>query len=335
MKVSKELKVGVLSAITVTMLYFGFNFLKGSDLFSRTHTYYVVYDNIDGLTASNPVILNGLAVGRVQSIRILQERNNHLLVAMDIRKDLALHQGTKAILADGGLLGGKVIQLVIATNGGMLDDGDTLRGLKEAGISALLQEKALPVMTQADSLVRNLNAVTIGFKETGAILNQVLRNYDQTGSVLRGTLEQNQKSLASLTANLSQLSSSLIETEKQIAPLLAKTGNFVDSLNALQLSQTVANANQMVNQMQRMVSSIQAGQGTAGKLLNDDTMYKNINYTLISLNQLLANLRENPKRYVNVSIFGRKNTGPAESPIDTTLEFKDPQPAAKDDSLRQ
>jgi phospholipid/cholesterol/gamma-HCH transport system substrate-binding protein len=331
MKVSKELKVGVLSVITVTMLYFGFNFLKGSDLFSRTHTYFVVYDNIDGLTVSNPVILNGMSVGRVQNIRILQERGNQLLVAMDIQKDILIRQDSKAVLADGGLLGGKIIRLDLNPRGKMIGEGDTLMGTKEAGISALLQEKALPVMTQADSLVRNLNAVTLGFKETGAILNQVLRNYDQTGSVLRGTLEQNQKSLATLTANLSQLSGSLIETEKKITPLLTKASNFADSLNALRLSETVASANQMVSQMQNLIGALQSGQGTAGKLMNDDKLYNNINYTVISLNQLLANLRENPKRYVNVSIFGRKNTGPTESPIDTTLEFKKPSPSPKEE----
>ncbi len=324
MKVSKELKVGLLSIVTIGLLYLGFNFLKGSDLFSRTHTYYVVYDNIDGLTASNPVLLNGLSVGRVQNIKIQQDRNNRLLVALNIQKGIIIRQGSTATLADGGLLGGKIIRLDISAAGDQLEEGDTLVGAKEAGISALLQEKALPVMTQADSLVRNLNAVTQGFRETGTILNQVLRNYDQTGLVLKGTLEQNQRNLAILTGNLSKLSASLVETEKQITPLLTKTGSFVDSLNALRLSETVANANQMIDQIEHMVASIESGQGTASKLINDDQMYKNLNYTLISLNQLLANFRENPKRYVNVSIFGKKDKGPSESPVDTTLEFKKP-----------
>lgn len=329
MKVSKELKVGILSVVTIGMLYFGFNFLKGSELFSRSYQYHVIYDNIDGLTPSNPVLLNGLSVGRVQTIKIMQDNGNQLLVTIDVQKSIILREGTNATLADGGLLGGKVIRLDISPEGKLLQDGDTLIGLKEAGISALLQEKALPVMTQADSLVRNLNVVTKGFQETGAILNQVLRNYDQTGLALRGTLEDNQKNLAALTANLKQLSASLVETEKEIKPLLTKAGTFADSLNALRLGQTVASANQMVAEMQQLVGAVKAGQGTAGKLLTDDKMYNNLNYTLISLNQLLANLRENPKRYVNVSIFGKKDKGPTESPVDTTLEFKNTEATPK------
>ncbi len=325
MKVSKELKVGILSVVTVAMLYFGFNFLKGSDLFSDTNTYFVVYDNVDGLTSSNPVTLNGLSVGRVQGIKIQQDKNNQLLVAMEVRKDILLRQGTQAILADGGLLGDKVIRLQISPTGAQLANGDTLRGTKEAGISALLQARTLPVMDKADSLVRNLNVVTQGFRETGAILNQVLRNYDETGTVLRSTLQSNQKDLSALITNLSQLSGSLVETEKKVAPLLAKADTFADSLKALRLGETVNRANQLVYQMEQLVASVKTGQGTASKLINDDRLYDNLNYTMISLNQLLANLRENPKRYVNVSIFGKKDKGPTESPVDTTLEFKKPK----------
>lgn len=324
MKFSRELKVGLLSVVTIGMLYFGFNFLKGSDVFSPNHEYYVIYDSIDGLTSSNPVMLNGLSVGQVRKITIQQQHDNRLLVTLDIRKDIILRQGTQAVLADGGLLGGKLIRLEISPTGRQLETGDTLINGQEAGIQALLQERTLPVITHADSLVQNLTAVTKGFQETGAILNQVLRNYDQTGSVLRATLQQNQKSLAELTANLSKLSGSLIETEKKIGPLLTKTSTFADSLNALRLGETVNRANQLVAQMEQLVASVKTGQGTASKLINDDKLYNNLNYTIISMNQLLANLRENPKRYVNVSIFGKKDKGPTESPVDTTLEFKKP-----------
>ncbi len=324
MKFSRELKVGLLSVVTIGMLYFGFNFLKGSDVFSPNHKYYVIYDSIDGLTSSNPVMLNGMLVGQVRKITIQQQHDNRLLVTLDIRKDLILRQGTQAVLADGGLLGGKLIRLKISPAGRQLESGDTLINGQEAGIQALLQERTLPVITHADSLVQNLTAVTKGFQETGAILNQVLRNYDQTGSVLRATLQQNQESLAELTANLSKLSGSLIETEKKIGPLLAKTSTFADSLNALRLGETVNRANQLVAQMEQLVASVKTGQGTASKLINDDKLYNNLNYAVISMNQLLANLRENPKRYVNVSIFGKKDKGPTESPVDTTLEFKKP-----------
>ena len=140
------------------------------------------------------------------------------MVTLDIQKGIALNGGTTALLADGGLLGGKVIHLSVGKQNNILTDLDTLTGRKEAGISALLQEKALPVVTHADSLVRNLNVVVEGFKETGLILNQVMRNYDATGTNLDGLLSENRKNLVGITSNLNKLTTSLLATEKELQP---------------------------------------------------------------------------------------------------------------------
>ncbi len=322
MNISKEAKVGLMAIVAMVALYFGFHILKGSDVFSRTYKYYVVYDNIDGLTASNPVLLNGLNVGRVQAIKLLQERQNKLLVTLDVQKDVALPVGTVANLADGGLLGGKVIHLVVGKSGNLLVDQDTLSGMKEAGISALLQEKALPLVTHADSLVKNLDIVASGFKETGLILNQVLKNYDQAGTDVQGLLKDNRKNLLAITTNLNKLSASLVETEKELKPLLAKTGTLADSLNALRLGETVQGANKTIAELRQILASVESGKGTAGKLIKDETLYNNLNRTIVSLNKLMTNLREEPKRYVHISVFGKKDKGPAESPIDTTTVIK-------------
>ncbi|KAA6441750.1 MCE family protein [Dyadobacter flavalbus] len=321
MKVSKEAKVGIMAVFAMVMLYFGFHILKGSDVFSRTFRYYVIYDNIDGLTASNPVLLNGLNVGRVQEIRLLQNQKNHLLVAIDVQKGVVLPSGTAAVLADGGLLGGKVVNLAVGS-GAALQDGDTLLSKKEAGISAVLQQQALPLVTHADSLVKNLDQVVAGFKETGLILNQVLKNYNQTGSSLQGLLSENRSNLLTLTGNLNKLSTSLVETEKELKPLLAKTGTLADSLNALRLGETVQNANRTINELHTLLASVESGQGTAGKLIKDETLYNNIDRTIVSLNKLLTNLREHPKRYINISVFGKKDKGPSESPLDTATQIR-------------
>ncbi|TLU98058.1 MlaD family protein [Dyadobacter luticola] len=321
MKLSREAKVGIMAIFAMVMLYFGFHILKGSDVFSRTYKYYIVYDNIDGLTASNPVLLNGLNVGRVQEIKLLQSRNNHLLVTIDVQKGVVLPKGTAAILADGGLLGGKVINLAVGT-GAALQDGDTLLAKKESGISAVLQEQALPLVTHADSLIKNLDQVVAGFQETGLILNQVLKNYNQTGSSLQGLLNENRSNLLALTSNLNKLSTSLVETEKELKPLLSKTGSLADSLSALRLGETLQGVNRTINELHTLLASVESGKGTAGKIVKDETLYNNIDRTIVSLNKLLTNLREHPKRYINISVFGKKDKGPAESPLDTTTKIK-------------
>jgi phospholipid/cholesterol/gamma-HCH transport system substrate-binding protein len=268
------------------------------------------------------VLLNGLNVGRVQEIKLLQNQQNRLLVSLDIQKGIVLPKGTAALLADGGLLGGKVIHLSMGTSSVNMQDNDTLLGKKESGISAILQEKALPLVTHADSLIQNLAAVADGFKETGKILNQMIKNYDQTGNAVQGMVTENRKNLLVMTSNLNKLSESLVETEKELKPILARTGSFADSLQALRLGATVQSANQTILELRHLLSEVESGKGTAGKLIKDETLYNNMNSTIVSLNKLLTNFREYPKRYVHLSVFGKKDKGPSESPLDTTTKIK-------------
>ncbi|GAB3505718.1 MlaD family protein [Spirosoma knui] len=312
MKVSQEVKVGLLAVITLLMFYFGFNFLKGSDFFSSSTKYQVVYDNIDGLTASNPVRINGLAVGRVKTIEILQNQGNKLLVTLDLDKKIIVTRGSRAVLADDGLLGGKVILLTIKPGAPQLEDGGMLVAAKESGLSALIREKTLPVLNNVDSLTYQLNRVVAQFDQTGVMLNQTLRSANQGVRTLDLTIEENRAGLKATLANVSRLSASLVETEQQLKPILAKADTFADSLQGLQLKQTLATVNKTVDNLQRILADVNSGKGSLGKLTSDEQLYSNVNATTASLEKLLTDLRENPKRYVHFSLFGKKDkTAPA------------------------
>ncbi len=318
MKLSKEVKVGILAVVAGAVLYFGFNFLKGSELFSSENEYYALYDNVGGLTVSNAVMLNGLSVGRVKDIRILQERNNQLLVTLSVGKALKLPTTTVASLADGGLLGGKTVILLVEPGGPLLKDKDTLRAMEVKGLQALIQERALPVLKSADSLMITMRHVVGRFDSTAYVVNRMLRTADRTLTTVDGTVKtvdatvrENRTNLSAILANASRLSASLIETEKELKPLLGKANSVMDSLRVISLSQTLARANAAVVSLQGMLADVQAGKGTAGKLLKDEAFYRNVNGTMSSLERLLADLRENPKRYVHFSLFGRKEKKPA------------------------
>ncbi len=306
MKISQEVKVGILGVVALTLFYFGFRFLKGSDFFSSENHYRVMYDNVDGLTNSNPVTLNGLSVGRVKKIEILQEKNNQLMVTVAIDKKILVGKGTRAILADGGLLGGKVIQLQVLQKDGPLELDGMLVAAKVAGLQALIREKTLPVLNNVDSLTKNLNLIIKSFDKTGAALNTTLENASRATGTLDLTVQENRLALRTALGNVNKLSSSLIETEKQLKPILAKVDNIADSLRSLQLRQTLANANRTVDNLQKLLAGVQQGKGTLGKLTSDDKLYANVNATTASLEKLLTDLRENPKRYVHFSLFSRK-----------------------------
>jgi phospholipid/cholesterol/gamma-HCH transport system substrate-binding protein len=312
MTISKETKVGLLAVISLVILYLGFNFLKGKDFFSPENQYTVIYKNVEGLTAANQVSLSGMKVGQVKRVELIA--GNNVKVTLSIRKDLPLPIGTKAILSSDGLLGGKLVRLEMGNGNGIIPVGGSLQPTSETGISDLIKEKALPLINNLDSLTRSLRVVTKSFEATGSSVNGLIKNTDRTVSSLGGTMNstiaENRASLAGITANMKSLSGNLIETEKSLKPLIGKFSSIADSLNALKISQAVATTQKSLEGLQRIMLGIEAGQGSMGKLLKDDSLYSNINRSLADLDKLLIDFRLAPKRYVNLSIFGKKTTEP-------------------------
>lgn len=320
MKISQEVKVGLLAVVTLLMLFFGFNFLKGSDFFSSNNKYTIIYDNIDGLTASNPVQINGLTVGQIRSIRILQDQGNKLLVTVEIKSGIRVTKGSRAVLADDGLLGGKLIRLGINPGAPQLENGGMLVSAKESGLSALIKEKTLPVLNNVDSLTYQLNRVVGQFDQTGVVLNRTLESANVGVRTLDLAIKENRAGLKATLDNVNRLSNSLVETEKQLKPILAKADTFADSLQGLQLKQTLGSVNKTVDNLQKILGAINEGQGSLGKLTTNDSLYRNVNATTASLEKLLTDLRENPKRYVHFSLFGKKDkTAPAGKPGSATV----------------
>lgn len=307
MKISKEVKVGLLAIVSGVVLYLGFNFLKGVDFLSPNNSYYAVYDDVDGLTVSNPVTLNGLAVGRVKEITILQNRNNKLLVTLDINNDIALGDSTRAILASSGVLGGKYILLEVGPVKRTLADEDTLKTSIEQGVTEMLQAKAAPIADNLDSLVRNMNQLVQKFDAISATIDATLLSVKQTSSSLNNTIDNNQAAIKGVMSNMQTLSNTLNDNQNGIKPLMGKINNFADTLSNMQLASAVDNANRSMENLNRTLTQVNEGQGTLGKLANNDSLYRHLNEAAADLDSLLIDLKANPKRYVNFSLFGGGN----------------------------
>jgi phospholipid/cholesterol/gamma-HCH transport system substrate-binding protein len=319
MKFSREYKIGLFGLVTLSMLYFGFNFLKGKDFLSKTKTYYVLFDHVGSLQPANPVKLNGVKIGSVKHTEILQDRNSMVLVTLDVDSRITLRKGTMALLTSE-LLGASTIMVTIPKTGAELIDGDTLDSNKEQGIQALIQEQALPVLRNVDSLAMSLNKTVKQFDGTAAIINKMLATAERTAGGVNMLVSDNQASIALILKNLNTLSAALIETEKGFKPILGNLKTTTDSLKALQLGKTLNEANEAIASLQKTLLNLENGKGTAGKLLKDETLYNNLNRTMVSVNQLMTNFREYPKRYVSLSVFGKKDKGPAVSVLDTTTK---------------
>jgi len=308
---SNELKVGFLALMAFLILYFGFNFLKGNDIFSASKTYYVQYDNVDGLMASNQVMVNGVEVGKVKKVSLVPDKGNKILVELRLNKSLLVPDKSIAILSDGALLGGKIIRLELLGSG-TLPEGSFISPMNEKGLTSLLKERALPVISNADSLLISFRQISKKFDNTGTYLDALLKNSNTAVVNINGSVTdlvaENKANINQITGNMRALSVSLVETEKQLKPLLTKFNTLADSLQAIKIGETLNSANKAVSSLQRIVSNLE--KGTAGKLLMNDSLYVSLNKALLDLDKLLMDVRLQPKRYVNISVFGKKDLGP-------------------------
>ena len=307
MKVSKEFKVGLLAIISITILYLGFNFLKGSDLFSTNNTYYAIYDNIDGLNISNPVLLNGFSVGRVSDIEILQNQQNKLLVSLDINRNQALGQGTWAIIKSD-ILGSKAVHLDSVQVGSRLSERDTLNAMLYKGITEQLTATAMPLVDQVELTLQNLNTILDNLANNEDNINQVIANFKNTSS----NLASGTSKLEAMSTKLDRLLNELNDPETGVAALVEKMNQVADTVNNLEMEALMTSTKKAIDELGEAIREINEGDGNLNRLLKDDELYNNMTKTMEDLDKLFVDMRENPKRYVHFSVFGKKNKNKGE-----------------------
>ena len=305
MKFSKEIKVALLGIAAIVALYVGFMVLKGSDLFSRTRTFHAIYESVDGLNVSNPVLLSGIAVGHVQGLQILHDQNNHVLVTMDINKDVVVGDSTLAILSNSDLLGSKAIVLNSGNHQTLYEGGDTLISVVERSLTEMITEKSAPLLGTIDTTLMKLNSL---FEEDSKRnIQGIIRNTEATTAALRDLLVMNQRNIQQITANLSALTGSLRRSEQNFSRISSNLAQMTDSLKEVEINQMVRTMNATVQEAQALVQKMNSETGSLGKLVNDDSLYQNLNKFSEDLDKLMVDIREHPGRYVHFSIIGRRD----------------------------
>jgi phospholipid/cholesterol/gamma-HCH transport system substrate-binding protein len=312
LKVTKEIKTAILVIASILLFIWGYSFLKGRDLFSNYKTLYVQYDNVEGLAASAPVTINGLIIGKVNSIKI-QENSGKLVVELQIKSDFPISKTSEVNIYEPGLIGGKQIQIIPnLKDKNLVQSGGFLKGRIVPGLTALVGEKLTPLqekiekmVVSADSLLTNLN--TILDAKTKANLKSSLANLDATLAEFK---------VASKTVN-TMLTSNENKITNTMANVEKASNNFSkisDSIAKSNIGQTVKKLETTLASVDKVMADLQSGKGTMGKLLKDEALYSNFNKTSKELELLLQDLRLNPTRYVNVSLFGKKNK-PYKAPL--------------------
>ncbi len=321
MKLSKELKIGIVTIITLVAFFMLFNFLKGQNIFSSGRLFTVKFENVSGLAPSKPVSINGLRVGQVKEIKIIDTAKPiHFEVVISVEKDIQFSKKTIAEIYEPGIMSGPEVRLLLDYGPDIAQDGDYLPGRIAGGMLDGLTKQLTPTQAKLDSVLLSFNQ-TLGsvnnvldpstqqdIKAMLRNLNRTIDSFDKTAQSLTATsnsannlIKTNEKTLNSTLSNANATLASAKTT-------VDKFGKTADKLNALELDQVIKNFENASKNLNTLLEDINSGKGSLGKLAKDEGIANELEATIKNMNSLVEDLKKNPSRYVNISVFGKKQT---------------------------
>ncbi|GGH29319.1 organic solvent ABC transporter substrate-binding protein [Sphingobacterium alkalisoli] len=314
LKISNETKVGALTAIAIAILFIGYSFLKGNDVFSSENTFYTDYDNVDGLTVSKPVMVSGYQIGRVSKMNLLD--NGKIRTEFRINDDYDIPSNTVARIISADLLGSKAIVFDLGNSKTVAKSGDPLL----SDVQANLMEKVEPLQKKIENLVVKLDSVLSAvntalddefqrdFKSSLSSISVSLNNMEKITGEVEGLMGSERIRLAKIMQNLESITENFKNNNSKINSILANLDNFSDDLAKTEIKATIDNANKAMKDVQAITDKINQGEGSIGLLVNDDQLYNNLNNASENLDQLVEDVKNNPGKYLKISIFGKKDT---------------------------
>jgi phospholipid/cholesterol/gamma-HCH transport system substrate-binding protein len=320
MKISNETKVGALTAIAIVVLILGFNYLKGSNITERNDKLFAVFPSVRGLAVSNGVFINGLQVGKVAEMHEKDKNLTGIVITITLTKDINI-PANSVVAISSELLSATALDIVLGDSRTYAKNGDTLATKENISVMGEFTKSVNPAINNANQalvqlqmLIKRLNEIVDPRTQTNiqgivASLNSTARSLDRLMNERDGKLARSLNNVESITGNLAKNNDKINNT---LTNLDKASANFAN----LNLNEAVQSLKNTMANLDKSVSKIDSKEGTLGLLLNDTKLYDQLLLTNRSLTTLLDDLRVNPKRYVNVSVFGRKDKkGPLQSPL--------------------
>lgn len=307
MKISKEIKAAILVLASVGLLIWGISFLAGTNLFSKTRVFYVKYPNVEGLSTASAVTINGLVVGKVNNIEL--QKDGELLVELLMTNDVEVPKSSKAVMYAPSFLGGKQISLEINYQDPTLaQTGDFLTGGNMSGLLDGLGEKADPIVQKLDSVLYNVNVLVGSLNNT---LNpETQQNLQNALAELNATMK-NANAITGkfdriVTTNESKINA-IVSDFNKTSENLSAFSNELDKIQLQKLQDILNKFDQAATTLNNLMTDVDQGKGNIGKLLKEEQLYQNIEDATKELNELLEDVKLNPKRYINISVFGKSS----------------------------
>ncbi len=319
MKISKEVKVGIVTTLAIGCFIYGFNFLKGRNLFSSQRKFYAVYSNIDGLVEANPLMINGFKVGSVGKITLANDTTGNIIVMLLLDNDVKVPRNTIAKVISSDILGSKAVELRMGTGILYAESGDTLVSAKEDNLGESVNKIVAPLQKKASDLLSSIDSVMVVVQQvfdenTRANLSKSFESIKlaitslETTSYRLDTMVQSEKiKISSILSKVNTLATTLANNSDKLGNVINNFSNISDSIAKSNLTSVINNADVALGQASSIMTKINSGQGTMGMLINNDSLYRKLDKSSEDLDKLLNDLRINPERYVRVSVFGRRD----------------------------
>ncbi|HKK37908.1 MAG TPA: MlaD family protein [Cryomorphaceae bacterium] len=344
MKIRKEVKIGLVVVVAIGLLVVGLNYLKGVNVFSQPTVYYGVYERINGLEESNPIMVNGYKIGQVQSIKILNDGTGRLLVKMMVDKEIALPEDTKALLKSGDLLGSMQVHFILGESSELAQSGDTLTPDVEGDLVEEVNAQLKPIKLKAESLISSVDSVIRVIEvilnaesqqnliESFKGINNAIASLERTSFRVDTLVEEQRSKINSIFSNIDNLSSTLSQNSEELDNIIKNFSQISDTLAQADIAATVVKANAALAEVQIITEKINKGEGSLGMLINNPDLYNKLESASNNLDLLVEDIRVNPNRYVQFSVFGRKNTKSVELSRSELEELKEYVNSENDDS---
>lgn len=317
MKISSETKVGALTAIAITLLILGFNFLKGKNLTGPDKRYYAVFNDIQGLDVSNPVVINGKQVGTISKTDG-GKKMLRIVVSLNMKEDVDIPKNSVAII-NKSLLGNVQLEIKLGNDAVNLPNNDTLKTEASSDLLDAAMEKIDPVLFQVKNAVKSLDSVlkTINnvvdpntrgnIRATVENLAATTAQLTQSAASLNILLNTQTGALAKSLNNVNTFTGNLASNNEKINSIMSNLDKTTANFSKLDVEKTLITLNGTVTELKNTIGKLNSTGGTAGMLLNDTRLYNNLTATANKINLLLDDLKTNPKRYISFSVFGKKN----------------------------
>ena len=298
MKLTKEIKIALVAIVGILIMYFGINFLKGMNLFSTNNTYFITFDDIQGLGASTPIYADGYKVGTVDGLEYDYKENGPIKVKVDINKDLRIPQGSKAEIVKD-LMGNLQVNLLLANNPReRVEPGGIIPGAVNGG----MMDKAASLVPVVEKMLPKLDSILTS-------VNALLAD-----PALAASLHNVETITSNLTVSTRELNTLMAGLNKQVPGMIGKANDVLDNTNrltanlaSLDVQGTLNKVNQTLESAHQFTEKLNSNQGSLGLLMNDTKLYDNLTSTMSHADSLVIDLKAHPKRYVHFSVFGRKD----------------------------